>query len=60
MTAKSQLLGLSDAVQSTQIHEDPYPIYERLLAEPGWVAPSGYAVFARYADVMAILRNPVA
>ena len=58
MTAEKQLSELSDAVVSRQIHEDPYPIYERLMDEPGWVAPSGYAVFARYADVMAILRNP--
>jgi cytochrome P450 len=58
MTAETQQPDLSKVVVSTRMHEDPYPIYERLLDEPGWVAPSGYAVFARYADVMAILRNP--
>src|SRR6202521_1567291 len=38
---------------------NPYPIYERLLAEdPVHMTPFGVRAFARHADCLAILRDP--
>jgi len=42
----------------SEISDNPYPFFRTLLTESPWVSPSGYLVFARYADVMAILRDP--
>jgi cytochrome P450 len=37
---------------------DPFPVYREFLDRPGWRTPTGYRVFARFGDVMAILRDP--
>jgi cytochrome P450 len=37
---------------------DPGPVYREFLARPGWRTPTGYRVFARYEDVLTILRDP--
>jgi cytochrome P450 len=37
--------------------ENPYPTYHELHRRPGWRSPSGYRVFSRYQDVLAILRD---
>jgi cytochrome P450 len=49
---------LASAVLDDQMLVNPYPVYQRLLDVPGWEAPSGYVVFARYDDVMDVLRDP--
>jgi len=38
--------------------EDPFPAYRFFLDYPGWPSPSGYRVFARFDDVLSILRDP--
>jgi hypothetical protein len=38
--------------------EDPFPAYRFFLDHPGWPSPSGYRVFARFDDVLGILRDP--
>jgi hypothetical protein len=38
--------------------EDPFPAYLFFLDHPGWPSPSGYRVFARFDDVLGILRDP--
>jgi cytochrome P450 len=50
--------ALTVAVTTTEFRNNPYPVYAAFLDVPGWQAPSGYRVFSRYADVMAILRQP--
>jgi cytochrome P450 len=37
---------------------DPGPAYRVFLDRPGWRTPTGYHVFARYDDVLTILRDP--
>ncbi len=49
---------LARAVADSSFRLDPYPVYHRFLEAPGWRTPSGYRVFSRYDDVMAILRHP--
>jgi cytochrome P450 len=43
---------------STGFNEDPFPAYRFFLGRPGWPSPSGYRVFARFGDVLGILRDP--
>jgi hypothetical protein len=38
--------------------EDPFPAYRFFLDYPGWPSPLGYRVFARFDDVLGILRDP--
>src|SRR5579863_5799785 len=38
--------------------KQPYAVYDHLRERPGWESPSGYRVFARYQDVLAVLRDP--
>jgi len=38
--------------------EGPFPAYRFFLDYPGWPSPSGYRVFARFDDVLGILRDP--
>jgi cytochrome P450 len=42
-----------------EFRKNPYPIYERLLAEdPVQVSPLGGLILSRYADCTALLRDP--
>jgi cytochrome P450 len=43
---------------SPAFDEDPFPAYRFFLDHPGWPSPSGYRVFARFDDVLGILRDP--
>jgi cytochrome P450 len=45
-------------VGSAGFNTDPYPTYDRLLAERVWVTPWGGKVYGRYEDCSAILRDP--
>lgn len=49
--------ALSAAFGDKAYKENPYPAYEMLRENPGWLSPSGYRVFSRYADVQQILRS---
>jgi pimeloyl-[acyl-carrier protein] synthase len=41
------------------VHEDPYPLYQRLRAEdPVHRSELGFWVLTRHADVLAVLRDP--
>ncbi len=42
-----------------EVHEDPYPLYQRLRAEdPVHRSVLGFWVLTRHADVLAVLRDP--
>lgn len=44
---------------SSEFRADPYPFYHRLRTEdPVYWSPLGFWVLTRYADVMAVLRDP--
>jgi len=45
-------------VGSDEFIRDPFPVYREFLDRPGWRTPTGYRVFARFDDVLAILRDP--
>jgi cytochrome P450 len=49
---------LGELVATEAFRHNPYPGYHQFLEHPGWTTPSGYRVFSRYEDVMAILRQP--
>jgi cytochrome P450 len=49
---------LLEMLASESFIRDPGPVYREFLQRPGWPTPTGYRVFARYDDVLAILRDP--
>jgi cytochrome P450 len=54
------LAGLDQHLVSPQFFDDPYPVYHRLRRENPvhWSDALGGWVLTRYADVLAILRDP--
>jgi cytochrome P450 len=48
---------IQEVVTDPSFVEDPYPGYALLLDSPGWRSESGYRVFTRYDDCLAIMRN---
>jgi cytochrome P450 len=55
MLTESTIIGY---LGSPGFNEDPFPAYRFFLDHPGWPSPSGYRVFARFGDMLGILRDP--
>jgi cytochrome P450 len=54
----TETVELADLLTGGDFETDPYPAYAQLRNNTGWTAPSGYRVFATYADVQQILKQP--
>jgi cytochrome P450 len=51
-------IKLIDMLHDDSFVKHPYEVYGHLRERPGWESPSGYRVFSRYQDVLAVLRDP--
>jgi cytochrome P450 len=53
----STLDDLAAAVSSPEFEQDPFPVYQRILAAPPWRAPSGAYVVSKHATMREVLGD---